>query len=251
MTSHETTPEPSAHPYRAAEPGLFDDHLHVPYRGQTRMRLALSSGLAHARIVIDPAAQDLIAIECGDGPEPRLRVVAGELALSWRSSRASFDGAFGDPFGSSFGDWLGGWLRDVLRPSSRGLAVVLHPAVAWTIAIHGGLAHCELDLSAGCVARLDIHGGCSNVRLALPLPATAVPIRIAGGASHLTVERPAEAGVTLATSGGLAALRLDDQRFDAIGGAARLATPNLVPGTPSYELQLSGGASHLTIERAR
>lgn len=231
MTIHETTAQPFAPPYRSAvEPCLLDGgELRVPYSGQDRMRLALSSGLAHALIVIDPAAQDLIAIH-GDGRPPRLRVVAGEIALTWRMS---------------FGDWL----RDALRPCSRDLAIVLHPAVEWTLAIHGGLAHCALDLSAGAVARIDVHGGCSDVGFELPLPRTAVPIRIAGGASQLVVQRPAEAGVALAASGGMAALRLDDQRFDAIGGSARLETRNLGPGAPRYELQIQGGASDLAIER--
>ena len=147
MTIHETTPPPSDHPYRSAlEPTTLDcDGLRVPYSGQTRMRLALSSGLSHALIVIDPAAQDLIAIQCGDGPLPRLRVAASEIAVSFRVS---------------FGEWL----RDVLRSANREVAIVLHPAVEWTLAIRGGLAQFDLDLSAGTVARVDINGGCSDVR---------------------------------------------------------------------------------------
>jgi hypothetical protein len=233
MTIHETTADPSSHPYRSAEPWPFDgDGLRVPYSGQTRMRLALSSGLSDARIVIDPAAQDLIAVECGDGPEPRLRVVAGEIALSWRMS-------------------LGEWLREALRPCSRDVAIVLHPAVEWTLAVRGGLANSELELSAGTVARVDIHGGCSNVVFELPPPATAVPIRIAGGVCRLAVQRPEQTGVALAVSGGMAALRLDDQQFGAIGGAVRLETHNIVAGAPRYDLQIHGGAADLAIEAAR
>jgi hypothetical protein len=233
MTIHETTAQPSAHPYRSAvEPCTLDgNELRVPYSGQPRMRLALSSGLSHGLIVIDPAAQDLIAIQCGDGPQPWLRVVAGEIALTWRAP--------------SFGDWL----RDALRPGNRDVTIVLHPAVEWTLAIRGGLAHTELDLSAGTVARIDINGGCSTVRCELPVPRTAVPIRIAGGACRLVVQRPAEIAVALAASGGMAALRLDDQWFDAIGGRAQLETRNTVPGAPRYELQINGGAVDLGIER--
>lgn len=230
MTIHETTAQPSAHPYRSAVEPFDGDDLRVPYHGQARMRLALPSGLAHGFIVIDPAAQDLIAIQCGDDLSPRLRVVAGEISLTWRMS---------------FGDWL----RGALRPYDRDVAIVLHPAVEWALSIRGGLAHFELDLSAGTVSRIDIHGGCSDVRFELPLPGTAVPIRIAGGACRLVVQRPAETGVALAASGGMAALRLDDQRFDAIGGSARLETRNLAPGAPRYELQLTGGAAELAIER--
>ena len=231
MTIHESTAHPSTHPYRSAvEPYPLDsDELRVPYSSQSRMRLTLSSGLSHGRIVIDPAAQDLIAVQCDDGPPPRLRVVAGEIALSWRVS---------------FGDWL----LDAFRACNRDVAIVLHPAVEWTLAIRGGLAHFDLDLSAGAVARIDIHGGCSDVQVELPMPRAAVPIRIAGGVSQLLVQRPADAGVALATSGGIAALWLDDQHFGAIGGSARLETRNSVPGAPRYELQIQGGAADLAIE---
>jgi hypothetical protein len=225
------------HPYRAAAaPRTFDpESARVPYDGQTRMRLTISSGLAHARIVIDPAARDLVAIASGEGPQPRIRLAAGEIALSWRVS---------------FGDWL----RDVfatglLMAGLDDVAIVLHPAVEWTVAIRGGLSNLECDLSAGTVARIDIAGGCSDVLFDLPLPTATVPIRISGGASHVGLRRPAETGVTVGIGGGISMLRLDDRGFEAIGGAARLDSGNVGGGTPHYELSISGGASDLAIER--
>lgn len=230
--TYPTSDSTTDHPYRATPaPRMFDaDSSRVPYDDQTRMRLTISSGLAHARIVIDPAARDLLAIECGDGPRPRIRLAGGELALAWRRP--------------SFGDWL----RDVFTPSLGDVAIVLHPAVEWTVAIRGGLCGVELDLSAGTVARLDIAGGCSDVLLDLPPPAAVVPIRISGGASHLGIRRPAETGVDLGVAGGVAMLHLDNRWFDAIGGAAQLDT-GLTRGVPHYELTVAGGASDLSIER--
>jgi hypothetical protein len=220
------------HPYRTAPaPRTFDpERARVPYDGQTRMRLTTWSGLAHARIVIDPAARDLVAIESGDGPRPRIQLAAGEIALSWRVS---------------FADWL----RDVFTAGLDDLTIVLHPAVEWTVAIRGGLSHFACDLSAGTVARIDIAGGCSHVLFELPRPTAIVPIRISGGASCVGLRRPAEAGVTVGVSGGISTLALDDRGFDAIGGAARLDTGNVDGSTPHYELSISGGASDLAIER--
>lgn len=220
------------HPYRsAAAPSMFGlESARVPYNGQTRMRLTVSSGLANARIVIDPAARDLVSIECGDGPRPRIRLAAGEVALSWRVS---------------FGDWL----RDMFTGSFDDVAIVLHPAVEWTIAIRGGLSNLECDLSAGSVARIDIAGGCSHVLFDLPQPTAVVPIRISGGASCVGLRRPADAGVAVGVGGGASMLRLDHRGFDAIGGAVRLDSGNVAGGAPHYELSISGGASDLAVER--
>lgn len=230
-TTHPTSDPTTDHPFRTAPaPRAFDrDSSRVPYDGQARMRLTIASGLAHARIVIDPAACDLLAIECGDGPRPRIRLAGGELALAWRHS---------------FGDWL----RDLFSPGLGDVAIVLHPAVEWTVAIRGGLSQVELDLSAGSVARVEIAGGCSRVLLDLPPPAAVVPIRIFGGASHLGIRRPAGTGVGLGVAGGIAMLRLDDRSLDAIGGAAQLETGDVTRGVPHYELMIGGGVSDLSIE---
>lgn len=236
----------SDHPYRTAPaPRAFDpDGAHVPYAGQTRMRLTISSGLAQARIVIDPAARDLIAIEPRGGHRPQLQLAAGELTLTWRSS---------------FGDWicnlLGAGLDvfkagvDVLKAGADDLVIVLHPAVEWTFAIRGGLSNLVFDLSSGAVARIDIAGGCSHVLFDLPRPTAVVPIRIAGGTSRLGLRRPAEAGVALCVDVGISKLRLDDRKFDAIGGTAQLDTGPVAEETPHYQLSITGGASDLSIER--
>jgi hypothetical protein len=204
------------------------DGLSVPYAGQTRMRLTITSGLADARVRIDPAATDLIAIDHGEGAPPRLRVSASELRLSWPTS-------------------IGSWLRAALAGEHHDVEIVLHPAVAWTLQIRGGLARFEADLASGKLAGLEISGGVSDARLDLPLPGAVVPIRISGGVSDLALRRPADTGVALAVSGGISGLCLDDQGFDAIGGGARLASGPVQGDAPRYVVEVSGGASSLHI----
>jgi hypothetical protein len=229
----DATFDATSHPYRSAPAALpFDlDSTRVPYDGQTRMRLTIGSGLGDARIVIDPGARDLVAVEHGEGRRPRVRLSTGEVALGWRAS---------------FGDWL----RGVLAGGEGDLTIVLHPAVEWTIAIRGGASHLACDLAAGVVDRIDIGGGCSHALFDLPLPAAVVPIRIAGGASCVGVRRPADAGVRVSVGGGVSMLWLDDRGFEAIGGVACLDTGTVGGGAPRYELSISGGASHVAIERA-
>jgi hypothetical protein len=147
----------------------------------------------------------------------------------------------------SWPDTIGSWLRAALTGEYRDIEIVLHPAVEWTMQIRGGLSCLEANLATGKLARLEISGGISDARLDLPLPGAVVPIRISGGVSDLALRRPADTGVTLAVSGGISGLRLDDQSFAAIGGSARLAT-GLVDGeAPRYAVEISGGASSLQV----
>ena len=221
----------ASHPFRTApyrDDDVELDGLAVPYDGQTRMRLTITSGLADARVRIDPEATDLIAIDCGEGTPPRLRVSASELRVSWPAT-------------------IGSWLLAALVGDCRDIEIVLHPAVEWTLQIRGGLSHFEADLAAGKLARLEISGGISDAYLDLPSPGAVVPIRISGGVSDLALRRPADTGVALAVSGGISSLQLDDEGFDAIGGGARLGTGLVRGDAPRYAVEISGGASNLHV----
>jgi hypothetical protein len=213
-------------PYRDADVEL--DGLTVPYAGQIRMRLTITSGIAGAGVRIDPDATDLIAIDWGEGTPPRVRVSASELRVSWP-------------------DTIGSWLRAALAGEYHDIEIVLHPAVEWTLQIRGGLSRFQADLASGKLARIEISGGVSDARLDLPPPGAVVPIRISGGVSDLALRRPADTGVALAVSGGISSLCLDDQGFDAIGGDARLATGPVHGDAPCYTVDISGGASNLHV----
>jgi hypothetical protein len=192
------------------------------------MRLTITSGLADARLRVDPDAPDLIALHHGGGIPPRLRVSASELQVSWPMT-------------------IGSWLRAALAGEYHDIEIVLHPAVEWTLLIRGGLSRFEADLAAGKLAGVEISGGVSDACFDLPASSGVVPIRISGGASDLALRRPADTGVAVAVSGGLCDLRLDDQAFSAIGGPARLVTGRVDGDARRYVLELSGGASSLLV----
>jgi len=216
-------------PYRTRPARPTDaSPVSIPYDGQTRMRLTITSGMSSARLRVDPSADALLTIH-HDGEAPELRVAGSEVRLAWSSS---------------FADWL----RQVFRGDHGDVEIVLHPAVVWELVVRGGLSSLDGDLTAGTVARIEVSGGCSNVEIQVPKPVQTVPIRISGGASHLRLSRPAKVGVSVAVSGGIASLRLDDQTFDAIGGSARLETSGHVPGSPRYDIQVSGGAANIEVD---
>ncbi len=217
-------------PYRtpSAEPAAGSP-LSIPYDGQTRMRLTITSGMSSARLRVDPSADALLTIHHDAGAPPALRVAGSDVRLSWSSSLAD-------------------WVRSMFRGHPGDVEIVLHPAVAWELVVRGGLSSLDGDLTAGSVARIEVSGGCSNVEIQVPKPVQTVPIRISGGASHLRLSRPADVGVSVAVSGGISTLRLDDQTFEAIGGSARLETSGHAPGFPRYDIHVSGGASHIEVD---
>jgi hypothetical protein len=220
--------ESQFHTAPAFTPALDLDRLSLPYAGQTRMRLTITSGLANARVRIDPDATALVTIDCGDGPWPRLAVSSSEVRVSWSETLAE-------------------WLRSALAGEHRDVEIVLHASVEWALVVRGGLSRFEGDLAAGKLAGIEISGGVSDARLDLPAPEGPVPVRVAGGVSEFALRRPAAAGVALAVKGGIADLRLDDQSFGAIGGAARLATGVVHGDASRYLVEISGGASGFEI----
>jgi hypothetical protein len=192
------------------------------------MRLTITSGISRALLRVDPSAKALLAIDHDSGG-PELRVAGSEVRLSWPSSLAD-------------------WFRDAFRGPRGDVEIVLHPAVVWELVVRGGVSRVDGDFTAGSVARIEVCGGCSSVEIRAPKPLQAVPIRITGGASHLRLRRPADVGVSVSVSGGISSLRLGEQTFDAIGGSARLETSGHAPGSPRYDVHVSGGASNIEVD---
>ncbi len=140
-------------------------------------------------------------------------------------------------------DWLGG----LLWGEGAGATLVLHPGVAWELVFHGGISQVDLDLSQGQVTGLELSGGASQLRLALPAPNAVVPLRIRGGASELALRRPANVPVGLRVRGGVSSLEIDGRHIGAAGGPISLESDGWSTAAARYDLQLTGGASELCV----
>ena len=125
--------------------------------------------------------------------------------------------------------------------------VTLNPAHAWTIEVQGGIAHWKGDLHAIELAGVEVRGGLSHVDLALPEPKRSVRFYVSGGASAITLRRPAGVGARLIVGGGASKLGLDDQFFGAVGGPVRLQAAAASGAAGNYEIEIGGGASRLTV----
>jgi DNA-binding MarR family transcriptional regulator len=135
--------------------------------------------------------------------------------------------------------WFG--VRDV------GAELTLTTAVPWTIEIRRGVSHLAADLRELHVSAFEITGGVTESELSLPRPRGTATVRIGGGASRLTVKRPRGTAAQVVVRGGASNFVFDAQRLGAVGSATRLATPGWDSAADRWSIELTGGASDLSV----
>ncbi|GIF01173.1 hypothetical protein [Paractinoplanes rishiriensis] len=133
-----------------------------------------------------------------------------------------------------------------------GLAIVtaeLNAAVRWTIRLHGGAKEQLLDLSAGKVARVDFVAGTSRAELFLPPPSGAVAIGLAGGAGEFRIHLPKHVPARVRIGGGAGTADIDGERHTGIAGGTVLTTDSWTDAGDRYDIDLTAGVSHLSLDR--
>jgi len=115
------------------------------------------------------------------------------------------------------------------------------------VQIRGGAARLQLDLESLALGSLEPSGGASDVSVSLPRPEGRGRVRISGGASNLSLLRPAGAAAGLHLTGGAARLGFDAQRLGAVGGEVRLESSDFAAAAAAWEIEVSGGASALSV----
>jgi len=125
--------------------------------------------------------------------------------------------------------------------------VLLNPTVAWTIVLRQGVSQAILDLRELDLRQLSIHGGANKTDIALPEPAGRVTLLVEGGLSRVTIRHPPGVPAQLRIRGGANRLAFDGQRFGAVGGDVRLASPGWDLAGQRYDIEVQGGASRLEV----
>jgi len=189
----------------------------------TPYRLVFPHGVANLTVRVDPSMTGTYHGEFY-GPKPRVTEAEGVVSIDY----------------SQFNPFMWG------RTSAD---VRLSPAASWAIEIRGGVSHWDSDLRSLELTGIEVRGGVSKVDLRLPRPTGSSIIRVSGGASHLTLRRPAGVPARLQIGGGASKLELDAQYLGAVGGPVRLETPEYANATDRYEVEIGGGASQIRVIR--
>ncbi|HUQ07445.1 MAG TPA: MarR family transcriptional regulator [Kofleriaceae bacterium] len=201
-----------------------DDHDRAPLGSVERGRLQFSAGAS--RLSLRGARIKDLYRATFRGRRPTIAVEA--------------DGTVGVKY-KGF-SWFG--VRDV------GAELTLTTAVPWAVEIRRGVSHLAADLRELHVSAFEITGGVSESELSLPRPRGTATVRITGGASKLSVRRPRGTAVQIVVRGGASNVTFDAQRLGAVGSATRLATPGWDNAPDRWSIELTGGASELSVTEA-
>lgn len=125
--------------------------------------------------------------------------------------------------------------------------IALTTAVPWAIEIRRGVSHLTADLRELEVTGIDIAGGASECELTLPRPRGHATLRITGGASQVVIKRPRGTAAQTVVRGGASSFVFDDQQIGAVGGTIRLSTPGWDSAADRWTVELTGGASSLSV----
>lgn len=193
----------------------------VARAGRSSARLRFSSGASRITLRSDGKLDDLYRAEF-KGRKPAVKADDDGVVIQY----ATFS-----PF-----DW--GKASAVLDLSTQ---------VRWQLEFKGGVSKLEGDLKELHLGGLDITGGASHIALQLPPPLQASRIRISGGASHVTLLRPKRHAMRLEIRGGASRVKVDDEQFGSVGGRMATATPDFERSEDRYEIEVTGGASSLTV----
>lgn len=202
----------------------------------------------------DADSADADRAPIGDAEHGRLRFASGAARLELRGARikdlyrASFAGKRPQVTVSPSGEidilykgisWFGA--RDVAAQ------LTLTTSVPWSIEIRKGVSHLAADLRELQIAAIEIAGGASESELSLPRPRGLSTLRVAGGASRLSIRRPRGTAAQVSVRGGASNLTFDAQRLGAVGGPTRLSTPGWDTAPDRWSIELTGGASELSV----
>ncbi len=194
----------------------------APLEGQESGRLFVSCGISRLTVRTDKEIAELYQARF-EGPVPDVKTKEGAVTIRYPRRLLGLGGKQGTA------------------------EFALSPALPWRIVIQGGAAEVVAELDGLDLAGLEVTGGFSMIRLDLPVPSGVVPIRITGGASEITVRRPAGVAARVHIKGWVSELIFDDQTFSGVGKNVRLQSSDVDSTATCYDIEVTSYANMVTI----
>jgi DNA-binding MarR family transcriptional regulator len=207
----------------------------APVGGVTIGRLVFLSGAPRITVRGDASLTELYRARFA-GPVPRMRVRGGVVTVAyphfgWFDWRAQIAGQNLEASAH--------WRKDQGE-------IALNAGVPWSIEFRGGVSSWTADLRALRLQSFDLRGGASKIEMLLPQPVGVVPIRVAGGMSRISIERPLGVAVGLSVRGGMSEVVFDGESRKGAGQVS-IETPGATSAANRYEIEVAGGVTKMSI----
>jgi DNA-binding MarR family transcriptional regulator len=204
---------------------LEDGGLHrAPLGAIDQARLLVRAGTSDLELDASAGTADLFRARFA-GKQPTVRVRGDTVVIAYRGS-----------------------MREILDWRRRGATIGLNPSIPWRVELQGGLSKARARLAAVDLRSFQLTGGGHMVRLELGSPTGIVPVRIAGGANELRIERPTGAAVRLRLRGGASRVELDEQRLGAASDVT-LESTGASGAAARFDIEVSGGTNRMIVTR--
>jgi DNA-binding MarR family transcriptional regulator len=200
------------------EEGIFSS----PLGDTTSGRLVIPAGVSHLTLRTDDSMPQLYRANF-EGAVPDVKVKDGVVTIRYPRRL-----------------WM-------LGGGQGGAEVTLNVTLPWWIVIQGGASQITANLGGLNLAGMEFKGGMSTIELELPMPSAVVPIRISGGASQITIRRPAGVPAQVHLKGWASLMVFDEQTFSNLGNDVRLNSPGYEGTAPGYDFEVASSVSTVTI----
>ena len=127
----------------------------------------------------------------------------------------------------------------------RRWTMALNNAVPLTMNVKTGASDVQLDLTDVQVTRLKLESGANSTRVIAPAHAGYTEIRGSSGAASLNVEIPAGVAARIRTSGALASISVDRERFPKLEGEYR--SPGYETAANKVDIKLEMGVGSISV----
>ena len=197
-------------------------HLDAPLTDARAGRLHLAFGL-RMTLDADPAQAELYRAHV-EGTPPQIEVDGGTVRVRPPRRFPLF-----------------GWGFSSLR-------LTLAASIPWDVEVDKGAVALTGHLGELQLRSFVVKGGASRIDLEVGRPSGVVPVAIQGGASNVTVRRPAGVPVEVRIKGGVSKVSVDGHELGPAVGNVLWRSPDMADGADAYAFEIRGGASRVTVE---
>ena len=140
-------------------------------------------------------------------------------------------------------------LTDAHGEGAANLVVELNNQVRWRIRLDGGAKQATIAMDGGHLSGLDFGAGNARIEASLPMPQGTVPVRMAGGASVFDLRLPREVATQVRIAGGASSVTIDGTVHTGIPGGTVYTPDDWHSATNRYLIDNTAGVSALTVDR--